>query len=117
MQKAETAYSNSSYEEALTYVEQALDLQGDSAEALTLYAQILDKLGDTGKAAEVLEQVIGDNPNYEAAYGILIRVYSDLGHPRENPGTAGCLRQYFYQGKIQQLYLRGSFLQPGGRYI
>lgn len=83
MQKAETAYSNSSYEEALTYVEQALDLQGDSAEALTLYAQILDKLGDTGKAAEVLEQVIGDNPNYEAAYGILIRVYSDLGHPEK----------------------------------
>lgn len=81
MQKAETAYSNSNYQEAMNYVEAALAQDPDSAEALTLRAQIYDKLGDPEKAAEELEKVIADNPNYEAAYSILIRVYNDLGAP------------------------------------
>ena len=45
LRKAETAYSNSSYEEALEYVQKALSLNGGSPQARTLYAQILDKLG------------------------------------------------------------------------
>ena len=81
MQRAETAYSNSNYEEALDYIQQALALEPDSAEALTLRAQIYDKLGDSEKAAQELEQVIADNPNYEAAYNILIRIYNDLNEP------------------------------------
>lgn len=83
LRKAETAYSNSSYEEALEYVQKALSLNGGSPQARTLYAQILDKLGDTEKAAGELESVIEANPNYEAAYGVLIRLYSDLGHPEK----------------------------------
>ena len=83
MRKAETAYSNNNYEEALSYVEKALSLEGNSPEALTLRAQIFDKMGDQEKAARELEGVIADNPNYEAAYGILIRIYSDLGEPEK----------------------------------
>lgn len=83
MRKAETAYSNSNYEQALEYVEKALAADGNSAEALTLRAQIFDKMGDSEKAAEELEKVIADNPNYEVAYGVLIRIYSDLGEPEK----------------------------------
>ena len=83
LKKAETSYSNSDYDSALEYVTRALALDGSNLDARMLLAQIYDKTGDSERAAEEFLKIIKDNPDYDPAYGQLIKVYEELKQPEK----------------------------------
>ena len=75
--RAETAYSNSDYDSALEYVTRALSLDGENLDARMLLAQIYEKNDDQEKAIEEFLAIVADNPDYDPAYGQLIRIYEE----------------------------------------
>lgn len=79
MARAETEFSNSRYEEALAYAQRAVRLEPESLDARVLRAQIYEKCGQESQAVAELEGIIGKNPEYEAAYGPLLRLYESEG--------------------------------------
>ena len=81
LKKAETAYSNSDYTGALDYVTRALALDSENLDARMLLAQIYDKNGDSGRAAEEFLKIIEDQPDYDPAYGQLIKIYEEMKEP------------------------------------
>lgn len=77
MNLAETAFSNSKYEEAYEAVQKAISLDTNSADAWLLKAQILDAQGESDKAVSALQKIIGLYPDNDTAYGLLIRIYEN----------------------------------------
>lgn len=75
MAQAETKFSNKDYENAMSYVEQALSLRPDSAEANILQAKIYLKEGDENAALDILLSVTEEFPDSTSAYGELLRLY------------------------------------------
>jgi tetratricopeptide (TPR) repeat protein len=117
LKRAETAYSNSDYAAALEYVTRALELDDTSLDARMLLAQIREKNGDSEGAAEEFLAIIESDPDYEPAYGQLIRIYEKEGKPEQ-------IRQLLENCKSKEVLEKyGSYLCsapefsiPGGSY-
>lgn len=83
LSRAETCYTNNSYEDALSYVDRAIELDGGSLDARVLRAQIYARTDETAKAQKELEEIIEAKNDYTAAYGPLIRIYESEGEPEK----------------------------------
>lgn len=75
LERAESAYSNRSYEEALQYAERAASLEPDSLEAALLKARIFTALEENDQAEEELLSVLEQDPENSDAYGQLLELY------------------------------------------
>ncbi|MDD3279353.1 MAG: chitobiase/beta-hexosaminidase C-terminal domain-containing protein [Lachnospiraceae bacterium] len=81
MNKAEVAYTNNAYDDALEFVNRAISLSGSDLDALILRAQIYVQGGDEAKAISEYEKIIQLNPDHTMAYGALIKLYEADGTP------------------------------------
>ena len=61
------AYGAGNYEEAITYLEKALDIGTQDSETLIFLAQAYEKKGDTGIANKWYKKVIDDFPGTQYA--------------------------------------------------
>ncbi len=76
--KAESAYQTGDYEDALSYIQNAIELDSTD-EALLLEAKIYIGMKNTDSAAGVLEELIASNSDLTEAYDLLIQIYLDNG--------------------------------------
>lgn len=76
---AQECYSDGQYDDALTYVQQALTLKPDSEDALYLEAQIYVGLENTDEAEAILASIISNDGDYTAAWELLIQLYEKAG--------------------------------------
>ena len=79
LEQAQEAYQEGDYDSALNYVERALELDSKNEDARLLQAQIYQKEEKTEKAVEILEELLKEDPDLEAAYGVLLPIYLDQG--------------------------------------
>ncbi len=75
IERAESAYSNKSYEEALDYASRAAALEPDSLKASLLRARIYTALGEQDDAEKELLAVIERDPENSDGYGQLLELY------------------------------------------
>lgn len=81
MNKAEVAYTNNSFDEALEFVNRAITLDGSDLDALVLRAQIYVQDEDDAKAIEEYSDIIQKYPDNSNSYGALIKLYEAEGAP------------------------------------
>lgn len=79
MEKAEVAYTNNSFDEALEFVNRAISLNGSDLDALVLRAQIYTQNDEDIKAIDEYTQIIQQFPDYVNSYGALIKLYESEG--------------------------------------
>lgn len=75
IERAESAYSNKSYEEALDFANRAAALEPDSLKASLLRARIYTGLGKLDEAEKELLAVIEKDPENKDGYGQLLELY------------------------------------------
>lgn len=76
---AEEMWRDQDYGEAMVYINRAVTLNTDRTDAKLLKARILYDSGQKEKCAEFLQAVIGENPDSEDAYSLLIQIYEEDG--------------------------------------
>lgn len=82
-QRANRAYMNGEYEQALSLAEKALDKKPHHLRANLLRAKILEAEGDVSSAILVLQPVIKDHPDSVSAYQMLLRLLNNEGRNDE----------------------------------
>lgn len=118
MDRAETAYSNHNYKEALEYVERAVVLAGEeNQDARLLQAQILIGMGEERKATGVLEDILEQEPDNGTCFGMLIRLYES----EEESGKIKKLLDNCQSPKLKEKYSsyiseEALFGLPAGTY-
>ncbi len=65
--------------DAISYIERAVTLDGESIDAKILKAKILYDLGQKEKSAEFLQSVIETHTDSEEAYALLLQIYEESG--------------------------------------
>ncbi len=66
------------YEEATSYLGQALEINSTDADAWLTLAQVHEKRGELQQAIEAYERVVGFVPDYEEAYQGMAKIYGTL---------------------------------------
>ena len=75
--KAQNAYEIGDYQDALTYITDALKIDAGNEDGLYLEAEIYVALDKKGDAEKVLEKLIAANGDYTKAYDLLIKLYTE----------------------------------------
>ena len=75
--KAQNAYEIGDYQDALSYIRDALKIEDGNEDGLYLEAEIYVALGKKGDAENVLEKLIAANGDYSKAYDLLIKLYTE----------------------------------------
>ncbi|MGN0361996.1 MAG: FN3 associated domain-containing protein [Bilifractor sp.] len=78
--QAENAYEMGDYEEALSYITQALHFDDSNSDGLYLEAEIYAALGKNSDAEKVLISLINKDYSYTKAYDLLISLYTKDGN-------------------------------------
>ncbi len=76
-EKAQNAYEIGDYQDALSYITDALKIEANNEEGLYLEAEIYAALDRNSDAETVLEKLIAGNGNHTKAYDLLIKLYTE----------------------------------------